>query len=112
VTLPIGLRRRVAQGGDARADQQQVVSRLGTGRNRIEVVEVRAEDIQPGDVVNKAGHVRNGWIEVATVDHLPDGRVNIADPSYQKSFTSEPLDLIWLQIVRPLQGNSHLALPG
>ena len=89
-----------------------MVSRLGTGRNRIEVVEVRAEDIQPGDVVNKGGHVREGWIEVATVEHLPDGRVNIADATYLKSFTSHAMDLIWLQIVRPLHGNSHLALPG
>jgi hypothetical protein len=89
-----------------------VVTPFGTGRNRIEVVEVRAEDVQPGDVVNKGGHVRNGWIEVATVERLPDGRVNIADATYQLSFTSGALDLIWLQIVRPLHGNSHLALPG
>ena len=89
-----------------------MVSPFGIGRNRIEVVEVRAEDVQPGDVVNKSGHQRNGWIEVASVERLPDGRINIADASYQMSFTSEALDLIWLQIVRPLQGNSHLALPG
>jgi len=85
---------------------------LGTGRTRIDVVEVRAEDVQPGDVVNKAGHVRDGWIEVASVERLPDGRVNIADATYLKSFTSEPYDLVWLQIARPLHGNSHLALPG
>jgi hypothetical protein len=89
-----------------------VVSPFGTGRNRIEVVEVRAEDVEPGDVINKGGHARDGWIEVANVERLPDGRMNIADASYMKSFTSEPLDLIWLQIVRPLHGNSHLALPG
>jgi len=73
---------------------------------------VRAEDVQPGDVVNKGGHVREGWIEVASVEQLPDGRVNIADSTYQKSFTSGSMDLIWLQIVRPLHGNSHLVLPG
>ena len=89
-----------------------MVSPFGVGRNRIEVVEVRAEDVQPSDVVNKGGHVRTGWIEVATVERLPDGRVNIADSTYQMSFTSDALDLIWLQIARPLHGNSHLGLPG
>jgi len=85
---------------------------LGTGRTRIDVVQVRAEDVQPGDIVNKAGHVREGWIEVAAVERLPDGRMNIADATYMKSFTSEPYDLVWLQIARPLLGNSHLPLPG
>jgi hypothetical protein len=93
------------------ADQHLVGTRLGSGRNRIEVIEIRAQDVEVGDVVNKGGHVREGWIEVATVDRLPDGRMNIADSSYLKSFTSEPLDLLWLQIVRPLHGNSHLAVP-
>ena len=82
-------------------------------RSYADFVAARRPDVtQPGDVVNKAGHQRDGWIEVATVERLPDGRVNIADATYQKSFTSEALDIIWLQIVRPLQGNSHLALPG
>jgi hypothetical protein len=37
--------------------------------------------------------------------------VNIVDESYQQSFTSHVYDLIWLQIARPLVGNSHLAVP-
>jgi hypothetical protein len=82
-----------------------------SGRNKLDVVQVRGEDVQVGDVVNRSGAVREGWIEVATVERLPDGRVNIADATYQKSFTSGPLDIVWLQIVHPLQGNSHLALP-
>jgi hypothetical protein len=84
---------------------------LGTNRAQVEVVEVRAQDVQIGDVVNKGGHVREGWIEVALVEDLPDGRVNIADATYQQSFTSGAFDLVWLQIARPLDGNSHLALP-
>jgi hypothetical protein len=88
-----------------------VVPRFATGRVRIEVVEIRAGDVQVGDVVNKAGHQRDGWIEVAAVDRLPDGRMNIADETYQKSFTSQANDLVWLQIARPLTGNSHLAMP-
>jgi hypothetical protein len=88
-----------------------VSTRFGAGRTRVEVVEIRAEDVQVGDIVNKAGHQREGWIEVVAVERLPDGRVNIADETYQRSFTSEGLDLVWLQIARPLVGNSHLPVP-
>ena len=85
--------------------------RFASGRVRIEVVEIRAEDVKVGDVVNKAGDQREGWIEVAAVERLPDGRMNIADETYQLSFTTERLDLVWLQIARPLHGNSHLVVP-
>jgi hypothetical protein len=88
-----------------------VGSRFGSGRLRVEVVEVRAQDVQVGDIVNKQGNQREGWIEVAALELLPDGRVNIADETYQRSFTSAGVDLVWLQIARPLTGNSHLATP-
>jgi hypothetical protein len=88
-----------------------VSTRFGAGRTRVEIVEIRAEDVQVGDIVNKAGPQRDGWIEVAAVERLPDGRVNIADDTYQKSFTSQGIDLVWLQIARPLVGNSHLPVP-
>jgi hypothetical protein len=38
--------------------------------------------------------------------------VNLCDESYRKSFVSEPLDLIWLQIAMELRGNSHLPTDG
>jgi hypothetical protein len=88
-----------------------VANRLPQGRTRIEVVEIRAQDVQVGDVINKSGYVREGWIEVSAVENLPDGRLNIADSTYRKSFTTDPLDLLWLQIAQPLRGNSHLAIP-
>jgi hypothetical protein len=88
-----------------------VAPRFSSGRVRIEVVEIRIEDVKVGDIVNKAGHQREGWIEVAAVEALPDGRMNIADETYQLSFTGDPLDLVWLQIARPLHGNSHLVVP-
>jgi hypothetical protein len=76
----------------------------------VEVVQICARDVQVGDVINKSGPFREGWIEVASVDLLPDGRLNVADATYRKSFTTEALDLLWLQVLRPLRGNSHLAL--
>ena len=83
---------------------------IGSGRMQIQVVQIRAQDVQIGDIVNRGGHVREGWIEVASIDHLPDGRMNISDVTYRFSFTSGPLDLVWLQIAQTLEGNSHLAL--
>lgn len=79
-------------------------------RRRVEVVQIRAEDVQVGDVVNRAGNQRDGWFEVAAIEALADGRLNISDASYHQSVMTAPLDLVWLQIVRPLHGNSHLAL--
>jgi hypothetical protein len=88
-----------------------VGTRIGSGRVRVEVVEIRADDVQIGDIVNKSGNQRDGWMEVAEVERLRDGRVNIIDETHQRSFTSEGMDLVWLQIARPLHGNSHLPMP-
>ncbi len=81
---------------------------LDRQRLQVQIVQIRAQDVQPGDIINKTGPVRDGWIEVASTELLPDGRVNLSDESYRKSFVSEPLDLIWLQIAVTLKGNSHL----
>lgn len=77
-------------------------------RMQVHIVQIRAQDIMPGDVVNRTGPVRDGWIEVAYTEELPDGRLNLCDESYRKSFVSERLDLVWLQIVGTMKGNSHL----
>ena len=77
-------------------------------RMQVQIVQIRAHDVQPGDIVNKTGPVRDGWVQISYIESLPDGRVNLCDESYRKSFVSEPLDLIWLQIAIVLKGNSHL----
>ena len=77
-------------------------------RIQVHVVQIRAQDVLPGDVVNKSGPVREGWVEIAYTEQLPDGRLNLCDESYRKSFVSEPLDLLWLQIAGNLKGNSHM----
>ena len=33
-------------------------------RSQISIVQIRVAEIQPGDVVNKRGPERTGWIEV------------------------------------------------
>lgn len=77
-------------------------------RMQVHIVQIRAQDVMPGDIVNRTGPVRDGWIEIAYSEQLPDGRLNLCDESYRKSFVSEPLDLVWLQIVGTMKGNSHL----
>ncbi len=77
-------------------------------RIQVHVVQIRAQDVLPGDVVNKSGPVREGWVEIAYTEQLPDGRLNLCDESYRKSFVSEALDLLWLQIAGNLKGNSHM----
>ena len=81
-------------------------------RNRISVVEIRAGEVLVGDVINRRGHIREGWMEVGRAEQMQDGQILIADISEKSTFLSQPLDILWLQIVSPLTGNSHFALPG
>jgi hypothetical protein len=80
-------------------------------RNRITVVEIRAGEVLVGDVINRRGHIREGWMEVARAEVMADGQILIADVGETATFLSRPLDILWLQIVSPLSGNSHFALP-
>jgi hypothetical protein len=80
-------------------------------RNRITVVEIRAGEVLVGDVINRRGHIREGWMEVARAEVMHDGQILIADVGETTTFLSQPLDILWLQIVLPLNGNSHFALP-
>ena len=50
-------------------------------------------------------------MEVARADQMHDGQILIADIGEKTAFLSQPLDILWLQIVSPLSGNSHFALP-
>ncbi|CAB4733808.1 MAG: hypothetical protein F2754_12795 [Actinobacteria bacterium] len=77
-------------------------------RIQVHIVQIRAQDVLPGDVVNRSGPLRDGWIDMSYIEQLPDGRLNLCDESYRKSFVSEPLDLVWLQIAVNLKGNSHI----
>ena len=77
-------------------------------RLQIHIVQLRAQDVVPGDIVNRTGPMRDGWVEIAYTEQLPDGRLNLCDETYRKSFVSEPLDLVWLQIAVNLKGNSHM----
>jgi hypothetical protein len=80
-------------------------------RNRITVVEIRAGEVLVGDVINRRGHIREGWMEVARAEQMQDGQILISDVGETSTFLTQPLDILWLQIVSPLTGNSHFAFP-
>ncbi len=81
-------------------------------RSQITIVQVRASDLKSGDVVNRRGPERTGWIEVAKVETLTSGELVIHDETDRDSFTASAYDLVWLQTLEPLHTNSHFPLPG
>lgn len=81
-------------------------------RNKIEIVQIRAAEVQRGDVVNRRGPDKDGWMEVARLEQLEGGNYVVHDENERESFTAEGYDLIWLQIVLPLRENSHLPVTG
>jgi hypothetical protein len=61
-----------------------------------------------GDVINKFGPNRSGWIEVANLEQLQNGSYVVHDEVGSDSFTAVGYDLVWLQVVHELLYNSHL----
>ena len=80
-------------------------------RGQVTIVQVRAGEIQSGDVVNRRGPERTGWIEVDQVEKLPNGDLVVHDDDGSDSFTAKTLDVVWLQVLTPLKYNSHLVVP-
>ncbi len=80
-------------------------------RSRVEIVQIRACDVQSGDVVNKRGPDKSGWIEVAKLEELQNGSYVVHDETSKDSFTAEGYDLVWLQVLHELHHNSHLPMP-
>lgn len=80
-------------------------------RSHVTIVQVRAADLQPGDIVNRRGPERTGWIEVERVESLPDQTLVVHDTEDRNSFTATGYDLVWLQTLLLLRTNSHLPLP-
>jgi hypothetical protein len=75
------------------------------------IVQIRASDLQPGDVINRRGPERNGWMEVDRLERLHDGNYVVHDESGRESFTAKDYDLVWLQTLEILVSNSHLPTP-
>lgn len=80
-------------------------------RGKVAIVQIRAADLQPGDVINRRGPERNGWMEVDRLERLPDGNYVVHDETGRDSFTAKDYDLVWLQTLEILISNSHLPTP-
>lgn len=80
-------------------------------RSKIEIVQIRAAEVQAGDVVNKRGPNRDGWIEVLKLEELENGSFVVHDETGRDSFTAVGYDLVWLQVARELRHNSHMPMP-
>jgi hypothetical protein len=81
-------------------------------RSRVEIVRIRVADVESGDVVNRRGPEKDGWIEVDRVQELDSGDLVVHDVHDRDSFTATGYDLIWMQVVLTLEANSHLVIPG
>lgn len=95
----------------SRADGDTNTAEDAPLRTKIEIVQIRAADVQSGDVVNKRGPNRDGWIEVAKLEELENGSYVVHDETGRDSFTATGYDLIWLQVARELRHNSHMPVP-
>ncbi len=80
-------------------------------RSKVEIVQIRVADIESGDVVNKRGPEKDGWIEVERLERLDAGDYVVHDVDDRDSFTAVGYTLVWLQTIHSLQANSHLAIP-
>lgn len=75
------------------------------------IVQVRASAVRPGDVINRRGPDRQGWIEVDRLEQLPDGDYVVHDETGRDSFTATEYDLVWLQTLEEFVTNSHFPMP-
>ncbi len=80
-------------------------------RSQVTIVQIRASELQPGDVVNRRGPGRTDWIEVGRIEVLPEGTLVVHDRGEHDSFTATGYDLVWLQTLMMLHTDSHLPLP-
>lgn len=80
-------------------------------RSKVEIVRIRVADVESGDVINRRGPEKDGWIEVDRVQVLDSGDLVVHDVQDRDSFTATSYDLIWMQVVLTLEANSHLVIP-
>lgn len=80
-------------------------------RSKVEIVQIRVSDVECGDVVNKRGPEKYGWVEVDRLQQLESGDYVVHDVRDVDSFTATGYDLIWMQTVVSLSANSHPAPP-
>ena len=68
-------------------------------RRLIKVVKIRLADAQIGDVVNRDASSDEGWFEVAALDTLFNGSLQVSDETTYITITGGDFDTIAVQIV-------------
>jgi hypothetical protein len=68
-------------------------------RRLIKVVKIRLADAQVGDVVNRDPTAQEGWFEVASLDTLFNGSLQVADETTYITITGGTFDTIAVQVV-------------
>jgi hypothetical protein len=68
-------------------------------RRLIKVVKIRLADALVGDVVNRDATSQEGWFEVASLDTLFNGSLQVADETTYITITGGTFDTIALQVV-------------
>ncbi len=67
-------------------------------RRLIKVVKIRLADAKVGDVVNRDASSDEGWFEVASLDTLFNGSLQVADETTYITITGGHFDTIALQV--------------
>lgn len=68
-------------------------------RRLVKVIKIRLADAQVGDVVNRDASSNEGWFEVAALDTLFNGSLQVADETTYITITGGIFDIIAIQVV-------------
>ena len=79
-------------------------------RSQVTIIQVRVAEVQPGDIVNKRGPERTGWLEVDRVEVLDAGTYVVHDEFDRESFTATSYDLVWMQTLQQLDSSNDVSL--
>ncbi len=90
----------------------EVAEELAMTRGQVEIVKIRGNDIQIGDIVHARPDEVEGWFEVAKVAALPSGMISVVDADETMGFLVERLGIVGLQVMMPLSTASHAPGPG
>jgi hypothetical protein len=71
-------------------------------RHLVQIARIRIGEVVPGDVVNRVPDENRGWFVVALVEELFDGSLQISDVTRQDSFSSGPMDIVGVQLLKPV----------
>ena len=73
----------------------------------MKVIKSRLEDIEVGDVVNRAPDAEMGWFVVDAISILFNGHIQLADVTEQLTVSGNHQDMVGLQLVEEIHLDQH-----